>query len=146
MDPIGAWMVAAALVQAPTAASPESAATNELSRLEELWNDAHLRGDVEALDRLWAEDSVIVVPGMAAMTKAAAIGVMRSGRMKFQRYQTTEVRIRVYDNAAVVTGRLQRTRSVSGRIFDDDWQFTKVCVRRAGQWQVVAFHASPFTP
>jgi len=61
--------------------------------------------------------------------------------MKFVRYRTSDLRVRVYDNAAVVTGRLQRTRSMNGQEISDDWRFTKVYVRES-QWRVVAFHAS----
>jgi len=66
----------------------------------------------------------------------------RSGRMKFLRYQTSDTRIRLYGNAAVVTGRLQRTRLMNGREISDDWRFTKTYVRQAGHWRVVSFHAS----
>jgi ketosteroid isomerase-like protein len=140
---IAACTAATALLQQPASALQESADTIELSRLERAWNEAHVRGDAEALDRLWADDFVVTVPGMPVMTKPDTIGVWRTGRMKFQRYETSDVRMRVYDNAAIVTGRVQRTRTVGGNVADDDWLFTKMYVRRAGGWQVVAFHASP---
>ena len=114
----------------------------ELERLEKVWNEAHERGDVEALDALWADDMEIAVPKMPVMSKADALKFARSGRMKFFRYQTSDIRIRVYGDAAVVTGRLQRTRSMNGQEISDDWRFTKTYVRQAGQWRVVAFHAS----
>ena len=76
-------------------------------------------------------------------TKKDSIEIWRSGRMKFDRYETSEVTIRHYGDAAVVTGRLKRTRTVAGRTANDDWRFTKVYVRRGGVWQVVAFHGSP---
>lgn len=139
---IAVWMVATALVQEPTGRSREAPDTVELSRLENVWNEAHIRGDADALHRLWSNDFVVTVPNMTLMTKPETMGVWRSGQMKFQRYQTSDIRIRVYDDAAVVTGRLQRTRNFNGRAVGDDWRFTKVYVRRAGRWQVVAFHAS----
>jgi hypothetical protein len=136
------WILATALIQTPAAKPQESANSKELSRLEEVWNDAHVRGDAEALDRLWADDFEVAVPNMAVMSKSDAIGIWRSGRMKFQRYQTSDVRIRVYEKAAVVTGRVQRTRNVNGREMDDDWRFTKVYIQQDGRWRVVAWHAS----
>jgi hypothetical protein len=90
--------------------------------LETAWNEAHVRGD------------------------AATLGVMASGRMKFDRYESSDTAIRIYDGAAIVTGRIQRTRTVGGRESKDDWLFTKVYVRRAGRWQVVSFHASNAPP
>ena len=114
----------------------------ELERLEKVWNEAHEHGDAEALNALWADDMEIAVPKMPVMSKADALGFARSGRMKFLRYQTSDIHIRVYGDAAVVTGRLQRTRSMNGQEMADDWRFTKTYVRQAGQWRVVAFHAS----
>ncbi len=79
---------------------------------------------------------------MQVLTKAGAIRILGSGKVRFKRYETSDIRIRVYDNAAVVTGRLQRTREAQGREMNDDWRFTKVYIRRNGRWQVVAWHAS----
>ena len=42
----------------------------------------------------------------------------------------------------MVTGRVQRSRSIGEESVEDDWQFTKVYVRRADGWKVVAWHAS----
>jgi ketosteroid isomerase-like protein len=143
-------LTAVLVVMLAQAAAPGSSAPAadiaEISRLEKVWNESHVRGDSEALDRLWSEDFVVTVPGMRVFTKPDVIGVWRSGRMKFQRYDTSNIRILVYDNAAVVTGRVQRSREVGGRVADDDWNFTKTYVRRNGRWQVAAFHASTYTP
>lgn len=131
-----------ALVQEPTGKSQESTDTIELSRLENVWNEAHVQGNANALDSLWADDLIVTVPNMTVMTKQDVIGILRSGRMKFKHYQTSDIRIRVYGDAAVVTGQLQRTRNINSRDVDDNWRFTKVYIRRVGKWQVVAWHAS----
>lgn len=128
------WIVAMTVLQ--------QADTAELLRLETVWNEAHMRGDAAALDRLWADDFVVAVPGMKIMTKSNSLAFFRSGQMKFQRYQTSDIRIKVYGDAAVVTGRLQRNREINGRNVDDDWRFTKVYIRQNERWQVVAFHSS----
>jgi hypothetical protein len=120
----------------------ESADVAELTRLEKVWNDAYVNGNVEPLEQLLADDLVVTMTDMAVLTKAQSIGLLRSGHLKFPRYETSDIRIRVYNDAAVVTGRLQRTRTVNRNNVDDDWRFTKVYVRRSGKWQVVAWHAS----
>jgi hypothetical protein len=135
--------VAVMLVVAPASSQTE---TGELVRLESVWNTAHKTGDVETLDRLWASDLEVDVPGMAPMTKAESLAFARTGRMRFERYETSDVKVRTYGDTAVVTGRLQRTRTVDGRQRDDDWRFTKVYTRQAGVWQVVSFHASDSPP
>lgn len=127
---------------ASLAQTSQESDVHELQRLETVWNAAHEQGDSKALDALWADDLEVAVPKMPVMTKDEVLNFARSGRMKFLHYATTETRVRVYGNAAVVTGRLQRTRMLNGKEVADDWRFTKVYVRQEQKWRVVAFHAS----
>jgi ketosteroid isomerase-like protein len=137
-----ACLLASMLVQEPNAAAAPADGATELARLETVWNDAHTHADANALDRLWADDLLVVVPRMPVMRKVDAVGMMRSGRMTFRRYETSDLNIRIYGDAAVVTGRLRRSRLINDRPVDDNWQFTKVYIRNSGQWRVVSFHAS----
>ena len=125
-----------------SAQSSHETDVRELERLEKVWNQAHERGDADSLEALWADDLEVAVPRMPVLTKADALKFARSGRMKFLSYRTSDIRVRIYENAAVVTGRLQRTRSINGQETSDDWRFTKTYVRDAQKWLVVAFHAS----
>lgn len=134
--------VALAIPKTSSAQTTHDGDVHELERLETVWNEAHEHGDADVLESLWADDMEVAVPKMPVLTKADAVKFARSGRMKFLRYRTSDIRVRVYDNAAVVTGRLQRTRSMTGQEISDDWRFTKTYVRGAGQWRVVSFHAS----
>ncbi len=134
--------LAIALVQEPTAKPQRSADVQELKRLEKVWNDAYVRADADALERLCSDDLVVTMTDMQILNKQRAIAIVRSGKVKFTRYETSDLSIRVYDNAAVVTGLLQRTRTAQGHEVNDEWRFTKVYIRRDGKWQVVAWHAS----
>lgn len=120
----------------------DDAAVSTLTELENTWNQAHLRGDAAALAPLFADDLTVTVPGMPVMSKVEALEFLRSGRIKFNRYETSGIRVRTYGDAAVVSGRLQRTRTINGQAVDDDWLFTKTYVRQGGAWRIVAFHAS----
>lgn len=114
----------------------------ELTRLERVWNEAHLKGDADALDKLWAQDLFVTVPDMPVMNKEESLAVWKSGKLKFDIYRTSDIRIRVYGNSAVVTGQLVRIRDSNSKVFEDDWRFTKVYVRRSRRWQVVTWHGS----
>ena len=107
-------------------------------RLESVWNDAHLQRDAAALFDLWANELTITVPRMQVITKDVALNIIKSGRVPFQKYETTDVKVQLYGDAAVVTGRLHRLRNGVA----DEWQFTKTYVRRDGRWQVAAFAAT----
>src|SRR5215469_1080278 len=93
----------------------DTATVQELTKLETVWNEAHQNGDADSLEKLWADDLEVTVPKMPVMSKSDVLGFARSGRMKFERYQTSDVKVRVYGDAGVVSGRLQRTRALNGR-------------------------------
>ncbi len=139
---ITACLIAVAAL--PMAARESRAARDlkELARLESVWNEAHLRGDADALDQLWADDLIVTVPDMPVMDKNEALALVRAGKMKFRRYQTSDLRTRIYGETALVTGQISRERDSATNEFEDDWRFTKVYVRRKGRWRVVAWHGS----
>jgi uncharacterized protein (TIGR02246 family) len=134
------------LASVPQSVPVPDPAVAALQRLETEWNEAHAKGDAAALDRIFAEDMVVVVPGMRPMSKADSLGVFRTGRMKFDRYESSETQVRVYGTSAVVTGRIHRARIMPDRSLEDDWRFTKVYLQKDGRWQVVSFHASNAAP
>jgi ketosteroid isomerase-like protein len=113
-----------------------------IARLEKQWNDAHVSGDADALDRLWADDLEVAVPKMPVMKKGELIAFVQSGRMKFLAYNTSDVNIRIFHQTAIVTGRLQRKRTINGNEVNDDWRFTKIYIRGDNGWRVASFHAS----
>jgi len=139
---IALCIVAVVATQTAARESREARHLKELARLESVWNEAHLRGDADALDSLWADDLIVTVPDMPLMDKKDALSIIRSGRMKFRRYQTSDLRTRLYGDTAVVMGQLSRERESASKEFEDDWRFTKIYVRRKGRWQVVAWHGS----
>jgi hypothetical protein len=95
--------VGARAEQAPTN-SPTSSRNEEIAQLETAWNSAHLRSDADAVDKLCTDDLTVVVPAMAPMSKKAAVGTLRAGRIKFTRYETTDTQIRLYNgDTAIVT-------------------------------------------
>jgi ketosteroid isomerase-like protein len=124
---------------APAAATGD---TDALLRLERTWNEAHLHSDATALESLWADDFVVIVPRMEVITRATAVAMARSGRLRFERYETSDVQARIYGATGIVTGRLQRARKTNDKLVDDDWQFTKIYVRSGDDWKVVLFQAS----
>lgn len=139
---VGMMALGVALLSYPAVRGMEGMDEATFLELERVWNEAHLHGDVEALDRLWDDDLTVTVPAMDVLSKADALALMRSGRMTFDRYESSDVRVLVEDGSARVTGRIRRHRDMGGRSSEDDWLFTKEYARRGTDWRVTAFHAS----
>lgn len=116
--------------------------SQDFTQLEQVWNEAHVRGDARALDELWADDLIVMVPGMSPMVKSDTLAFARSGRMTFSRYETSNLGIRHFGDVVIVTGKLFRARTLAGAPHEDHWQFMKVYARVKDRWKVVAFSAS----
>ena len=116
--------------------------TEEFIQLEKIWNDAHLKGDVDALERLWSDDLQVIVPNMPVMSKSEVLAFVRSGRMKFDQYATSHLSVRLFGDAVVVTGQMKRSRTLNRQSVEDNWRFAKVYLRKNGGWRVVLFQAS----
>jgi hypothetical protein len=114
----------------------------QIRQLEYRWNDAHIQADTATLFALWGDDLTVTVPGMPSMTRAALVDFWRSGRGRILRHETDSLRIRTWNDGAVVEGVLHRQRDFGGRVHNDHWRFTKTYFRRHGRWEVVAYHAS----
>jgi hypothetical protein len=124
-----------------SAIAQDTADSLNLLNLETAWNNAHLEANAAALDSLWSDDLQVTVPGMRTMSKSDVLGFVRSGRMKFQRYETTNVHVAVAGDSATVKGIVHRARTINNEKVEDHWQFLKGYVRRAGRWQVVLWKA-----
>ena len=137
-------VTALAMLTALAQAQPDTLTkgVRELQRLEKVWNDAHMAGDVTALDELWADELAVTVPKMPRFNKAQSLAIWKTGRMKFSRYESSNLRFEVMGETAVVTGALVRERKFMEKDVHEDWQFTKVYLRRDDKWRVVAWHAS----
>jgi ketosteroid isomerase-like protein len=86
---------------------------------------AMLDADVAALSELLAENMVWVHASSSADSRASFLEGFRSGRLLCFRLDYSEIEIRIYDNAALVTGRVDMEVAVSG-------------VRRTAQQRYVA--------
>jgi hypothetical protein len=111
------------------------------TRLETVWNTAYSRGDADALAPLLADDLIITMTDMAQMTKAQSVALLGSVDSSFSDAKRRIFAFGFTETQQFVTGRLQRAREINGHNADDK-RFTKVYVRHAGKWVVVAWHAS----
>jgi ketosteroid isomerase-like protein len=62
----------------------------------------------------------------------------------FESLTTDDLRVRVYGDTVVTTGRWKRvSKSTDGKDTSAQGFFTRVWVRRDGRWQIVVSHYSP---
>ena len=103
---------------------------------------AQIHADAAALKRIYADDFIGVGPSGTVRTKPQVISDFTSGDLRFQSITTAEVRVRVYGNVAVETGRSTMDGQDKGKAVPHDTRFTRVWVKQHGSWQLVANHYS----
>src|SRR5437762_11404377 len=106
---------------------------------------AQIHADAAALARIYADDFIGVGPSGTVRTKPQVISDFTSGDLRFQSITTDEVRVRVYGNAAVETGRSTMNGQDKGKAVPHDTRFTRVWVKQNGRWRLVANHYSSQT-
>lgn len=103
---------------------------------------AQIAADTVALRRIYADDFLGIGPTGVVRTKPEVIADFTSHALTYQSITTAEVRVRVYGNTAVETGRSTMAGQDKGKAVPRDNRFTRVWVLTAGRWQLVANHYS----
>jgi len=114
----------------------------ELIKLENEWADAVVKKDVAFLDRILADDYLATDPEGNGYTKAQEIASMKSEVYLVTSCVHHEMKVRVYGNAAVVTGRSTLNETYKGKDYSIQSRWTDTWVKLNGRWQCVAEHSS----
>lgn len=130
----------------PARTTPEKAHENLeteqiILQLESEGRKATLENDIKANDRLLADNWLNINPDGSITTKAKLLELLKDGSFKIMSIENEEVMVRVYGDAAVVTGRSTTKRAGQGsEVVGRQVRFTRVYAKSKGQWQVVSAH------
>jgi hypothetical protein len=139
------WLAPAARAQLTAAEMREKAAAEEMQR-QELVN---LQGEtVRAIQmnntaffrRVYSDDFMGTLPGGRVLDKAALLSVLQSSSTstKYTTFLATDVRIRIYENTAVVTCLWSSRGTSEGHNFSRQSRVTTVYVYGQRGWLAVA--------
>ena len=106
---------------------------------------AQIAADTIGLGRIYADDFIGIGPTGVMRNKADVIADFTTHALTYQSIITAEVRVRIYGNTAVETGRSTMVGEDRGKAVPRDNRFTRVWVMTNGRWQLVANHYSPMT-
>jgi hypothetical protein len=105
-----------------------------------------LQSDVDALDSLLATDLVFTNHLGAVQTKEDDLFAHRTKIARLDSLELTDQRIRLLDNAAIVTVRAKIGGVFAGVAASGTFRFTRVwSPNTAGDWQVIAAHSTLVT-
>jgi ketosteroid isomerase-like protein len=112
-------------------------------QLEREVGEALTRRDVQALQRLFADDFAGINPVGAEIAKADIIATAGSIDYEPESIVNDVRRVRVYGDVGVVTAQGTARGKYKGQRADMVFVYTRIWVERDGAWQAVAAHASP---
>jgi ketosteroid isomerase-like protein len=120
----------------------DQAAIREIVEMERQVKDASLRRDADFSQKTLAEDYVAISPLGQVSTKQDTLSVRRSGQLRYDTINITDMVVRVYGDTAVVTARAEVRGHQLGEDFSGPYRYTRVWVRRSGHWQTVSYQAT----
>ena len=99
---------------------------------------AYPKRDSAALDRILADDLTVINPDGSTGDKAGEIGGLRSGKLKLESVINDEIKVRVFGETAVVTGRATIRGQIDEQVIHAQNRYTSVFLKRRGRWQVIS--------
>jgi ketosteroid isomerase-like protein len=116
---------------------------DELRDLETRLSEAVVRGDAAFVDRVWDEDFFYTGVRGEVKRKADILNELKAGDLKFEVLKFDDVRVAPYGDVAVVNGRATAKGRNSKGLVVGEFRYTRVWVKRADGWKIVAFQGTP---
>ena len=118
----------------------------EVQEIKRQYDVAQLANDAGWFERMLAEDYVFIGGDGSVTTKADFVREMRGKDLVWKSVAVKEMKIRVYGDTAVVTGRFFGRGQYKGASLDERQRFTSLWIKRSGRWQGISEHGSKLSP
>jgi ketosteroid isomerase-like protein len=113
-------------------------------KLDDKLRAAALKGDVAAIQELLADDyvSVSALTGTTG-TKEDSINNYKSGRLKYETLDASEVEVHVYGpSTALVIGKIFAKGKLNDKEFSGSYRSSRLFLKRGGKWQIAALQST----
>jgi hypothetical protein len=132
----------------PTMATPRKPnAKSAVTALAKQYGAAYLARDARALDKILDDEWTLITAGCAdEVYKPGQLRDLRSGALKVDKIRDSQVRVRVYGDAAVVTGRRVSTVTYKGRDVSDVTRFSQFYALGEKGWRCVSTQVTSIRP
>jgi ketosteroid isomerase-like protein len=127
-----------------------AAIESELKRIEQDWPRVMKEKDAAAVQRVEADDVMMVYPDGSIGGKAQDLKDIESGALSADSWEVTDLNVTVLDNdSAVVSGRSVvkggKYKTSDGKTIDisGQYRFIDTFARRNGEWKLVASASTP---
>jgi len=120
----------------------EQATTATFRALETQWTDAYKQRQTTTLASLMGNECVITTEDGSTYSKVGFISY-NMGPLRVDTAEISDIKTRIYENVAVVTGNYHESGESSGKPYDYRDKLTDVWMKFGAKWQLIASHRSP---
>jgi len=113
-----------------------------VAKLDTDYQTAVEKNDATTMDRLLAEDFILITGSGKIYTKDDLLEDARGGHTRYEHQSDTEQTVRVWENTAVITAKLWEKGTENGKSFDYTLWFSDTYVRTPSGWKYVFGQAS----
>ena len=118
-----------------------------VAALDTEYQAAVKENDVATMERILADNFILVTGRGKTFTKADLLNEARSGRYVYEHQEDSHQTVRVYGDTAVITALLWAKGTEAGKAFDYKLWFSDVYLRTPAGWRYVFAQASiPLPP
>ncbi len=120
-------------------ASRDNSLQLDIARVEEQWHSALARRDAALLDKVLADEFIVVAGNGKSQNKSQTIESLKADTAVYEYFTPYDFDVRQYGDTVVVIGRSKaKGHYPSGKQFMSEYRWTDVFVKRDGRWQCVA--------
>ena len=110
----------------------------KLIQLKNLYDSAIIHSDTSVLKRLYADEFVHTNSDGKLLTKEQQIINIATSEMRWEAGKSEGVKVKVFDNAAVMTGSFLARGTYRGNPVTVNERYTAVWIKKDTSWQMVA--------
>ncbi len=127
-----------AVLLAACAGKSDKKAEQELVVLNNKYDSALVQSNVSVLDSLYEKDFIYTTPEGEVRSKEQELTLIKKGELKLDWGKSDDVRVKVYDDAAVVTGTFIATGKFRNNPINIHERYTSFWIKKDKRWQMVA--------
>lgn len=110
----------------------------EVLKTEAARDEAMQKADMAALNRIYADNVVIVNTRGLCLTKAQRLADFQSGDLKFLSFDQGDYSFQIYGDTVILNGRANSVVQFHGRVNRVPRKFTLTYIKIKGEWKLVA--------
>ena len=128
------------LIPLTSSRAQETSDAEQLRSLEMQLTDLYKQRKIDKVAALLDEDFVITFEDGSVYSKTGYISYNAAASLRIVEAETSELRIHLHGNTAVMTGIYHERGDEKGKPYDYRDRFTDVWMKKDGKWRIVASH------